>query len=63
MLSCISTIGEVEGGMYKQMYDTLFKIKSFPTETLIFPARDAQLENIVFAKSLDPSNPIINLKL
>lgn len=45
------------------MNSTLFKLKSFPSESLLFPSRDGQLENIVFAKSLDPHNPVINLKL
>ncbi|EAS06397.2 hydroxyacylglutathione hydrolase (macronuclear) [Tetrahymena thermophila SB210] len=59
----ISSIGDIQPNGHKQMLETIFKLKSFPNETLLFPSKDGQLEDLLFAKSLDPGNPVINLKI
>lgn len=39
------------------------KLKSLPNETLIFPGHDNTLENLIFAKTVDPKNEILNIKI
>ncbi len=48
---------------YKQFYQSLEKLKAFPNETMIFPSEDNYLTNLLFIKSLDPKNELLNLKL
>ena len=42
---------------------SLNKLRAFPNETLIFPGHDGVLENLLFAKSLEPKNEVINMKI
>lgn len=39
------------------------KLKNFPNETLIFPAEEDSLNNLMFVKTLDPKNDILNMKI
>jgi len=45
------------------MYSSLNKLKALPNETLIFPGHDNALDNLVWAKTLDPNNDLLNMKL
>lgn len=46
--------GKIFEGTYKQMYNSIKRIKSFPNETLICPAHEYTLENIKFANHIFP---------
>jgi hydroxyacylglutathione hydrolase len=59
----IGGTGKVAEGKYKEMYDSLNKLKSLPNETLIFPGHANALENLTFAKMLEKSNPFLEQKL
>lgn len=57
----LCSVGEITD--YEAIHTSLQRIKGFPGETLIFPGHRLQKENLLFAKTLDPSNPAINIKL
>jgi hydroxyacylglutathione hydrolase len=38
-------------------------LRSFPNETLIFPSHEATLEDLLFVKTLDPKNQILDIKI
>lgn len=48
--------GKIFEGTPQQMYQTLSKIKALPKETLIYCAHEYTLENIEFAKWVEPHN-------
>lgn len=48
---------------YLKMLKSLYELKNFSDEILVFPSKDALIENLLFAKTLDPGNPVINLKI
>lgn len=48
--------GKIFEGTTKQMFQTLNKIKNLPKETLIYCAHEYTLENIEFAKWVEPNN-------
>lgn len=48
--------GKVFEGTFKQMYNSIKKIKKFPNETLICSAHEYTLKNINFANHLFPSD-------
>ena len=61
MLFCGDTLfssgcGRVFEGTYEQMYNSLMKIKSFDGNTLIYSAHEYTIQNINFAKTIEPNN-------
>ena len=48
--------GRLFEGTYEDMHKALTKIKNLPKETLIYCAHEYTLDNIGFAKLLDPNN-------
>jgi len=48
--------GRLFEGTYDDMHKALSKIKSLPSETMIYCAHEYTLDNIGFAKIIDPSN-------
>ena len=44
-------------------YCSLEKIKNFPNDTLIFPNEDSGLNNLIFARFLEPKNEFIDLRV
>lgn len=57
----ISSIGKTDNP--KQMFQSLQKLRGFSNETLIFPGHRIKKENLLFSKSIDPSNEVINHKI
>ena len=55
--------GRVFEGTYKQMYDSLKKIKSLPKNTLIYCAHEYTKSNLLWALDIDPKNPHLRKKL
>ena len=55
--------GRVFEGTYKQMYNSLKKIKSLPKKTLIYCAHEYTKSNLLWALDLEPENQIIKNKL
>ncbi|MCG8324711.1 MAG: hydroxyacylglutathione hydrolase [Thiotrichales bacterium] len=49
--------GRLFEGSAAQMWDSLQKIMQLPGDTLIYCAHEYTLNNIEFARSIDPSNP------
>jgi hypothetical protein len=47
----------------KQMFMSLEKIKNFPNDTLIFPNEDSGLNNLIFARFLEPKNEFIDMRI
>ena len=47
----------------QQYYESLFKLKAFPNQTLVFPSHEARLEDLMFIKTLDPKNEVLDLKI
>lgn len=45
------------------MYQSLTKLKSLPNETLIFPGHETVLNSLIWAKTFDPTNQMLNLKI
>ena len=45
------------------MYNSLNKLKVLPNETLIFPGHDNALDNLIWAKTLDPNNDLLNMRI
>ena len=61
MLFCGDTLfsagcGRVFEGTYEQMYHSLMKIRGLDDDTLIYPAHEYTLQNINFAKTIEPNN-------
>jgi hydroxyacylglutathione hydrolase len=48
--------GRLFEGTYDDMHKSLSKIKSLPSETMIYCAHEYTLDNIGFAKIIDPNN-------
>ncbi len=44
-------------------YQSLEKIKNFPNDTLIFPNEDSGLNNLIFARFLEPKNEFIDMRV
>ena len=55
--------GRVFEGTYKQMYDSLKKIKSLPKNTLIYCAHEYTKSNLIWALNLKPEDEEIKNKL
>ena len=55
--------GRVFEGTYKQMYDSLKKIKSLPKNTLIYCAHEYTKSNLLWALELEPDNQNLKKKL
>ena len=55
--------GRIFEGTYKQMYDSLKKIKSLPKNTLIYCAHEYTKSNLLWALDLEPDNQNIKNKL
>ena len=55
--------GKVHENSHRQFYQSLEKLKAFPNETLIFPSEDNYVANLMFVKSLDPKNELLNIKI
>lgn len=59
----IGGCGKVVDGSYEGLYNSLMKLRTLPNETLIFPGHENALENIAFAKMLEPNNEFVGKKL
>ncbi len=55
--------GRIFEGTYKQMYNSLKKIKSLPNNTLIYCAHEYTKSNLLWALDLEPENQNIKNKL
>jgi len=55
--------GRVFEGTYAQMYRSLLKIKSLPASTYIYCAHEYTLQNLFFAKEVEPNNKFIEQKI
>ena len=55
--------GRVFEGTYKQMYNSLKKIKSLPKKTFIYCAHEYTRSNLLWALDIEPENQIIKNKL
>ncbi len=55
--------GRVFEGTYKQMYNSLKKIKDLPKNTLIYCAHEYTRANLLWALNLEPKNKSIKKKL
>tara|TARA_S200000501_G_scaffold74060_1_gene65942 strand:- start:253 stop:993 length:741 start_codon:yes stop_codon:yes gene_type:complete len=55
--------GRIFEGTYKQMYNSLKKIKSLPKNTLIYCAHEYTKSNLLWALDLEPENQNIRNKL
>ena len=55
--------GRIFEGTYKQMYDSLKKIKSLPMNTLIYCAHEYTKSNLLWALDQEPENENIKKKL
>lgn len=51
-----SGCGRIFEGTYLQMFNSLKKMASFPDDTIIYCAHEYTLNNINFAKSIEPDN-------
>ncbi|KRX01614.1 hypothetical protein PPERSA_00321 [Pseudocohnilembus persalinus] len=57
------SIGSVHDEDFSAVQKSLFKLQAFPNETFIFPSHDANLKDLLFAKTLDPKNEVLNIKI
>lgn len=48
--------GKIFEGTYRQMYNSIKLIKNFPKKTLICPAHEYTLKNMIFANSILPND-------
>ena len=55
--------GRVFEGTYKQMYNSLQRIKSLPKNTLIYCAHEYTRLNLLWALNLEPDNQNLKMKL
>ena len=55
--------GRVFDGTFKQLHDSLQTIKALPEDTLIHGAHEYTLDNLGFAKWVEPDNPDIQARL
>ena len=55
--------GRIFEGTYKQMYNSLKKIKSLPKNTLIYCAHEYTKSNLLWALNLEPENQNLKKKL
>ena len=55
--------GKIFEGTYKQMYNSLNKIKSLPKNTLIYCAHEYTKSNLLWALGIEPENQNIKKKL
>ncbi len=55
--------GRIFEGTFKQMYDSLNKIKSLPKNTLIYCAHEYTKSNLLWALDIEPKNKNIQKKL
>ena len=67
MLFCGDTLfsvgcGRVFEGTYPQMYNSLLKIKSLDSDTLVYPAHEYTIQNIAFATTIDPDNKALQTR-
>lgn len=52
--------GRVFDGTIQQLHQSLQRLKQLPAETNIFCAHEYTLQNLRFASSVEPNNPVIN---
>ncbi|KAM3132134.1 hypothetical protein pb186bvf_015729 [Paramecium bursaria] len=57
----VGSVGKIQN--YEEMNKTIQLLKGFNDETLIFPGHHAQMENLLFAKTIDPENAVLNHKI
>lgn len=57
----INSVGSIEN--YSAFNASLMKLRGFHDETLVFPGHQSQRENLLFAKTLEPDNVVVNQKL
>ena len=55
--------GRVFEGSYKDMYNSLLKLKSLPPETKIYFGHEYTLNNSIFCDKFDKNNPELNRKI
>ena len=55
--------GRIFEGTYKEMYNSLKKIKSLPKNTLIYCAHEYTKSNILWALDIEPENQTLKKKL
>ena len=55
--------GRIFEGTYKQMYNSLKRIKSLPQNTLIYCAHEYTKSNLMWALNLEPENKSLKMKL
>lgn len=51
--------GRVFEGTFEQMYDSLLRLKALPTDTQVYCGHEYTLDNLRFAKQVEPNNPNI----
>ncbi|CDW82208.1 UNKNOWN [Stylonychia lemnae] len=59
----IGGCGKIIEGTADQMFYSLQKLINLPNETLVFNANENSIENLRFAKLIEPENPMIDFKL
>eukprot|EP00347_Sterkiella_histriomuscorum_P003872 403362619 len=59
----IGGCGNILDGNPEQMFYSLQKLINLPNETLLFTACDTAVQNLKFAKYIEPDNPMISHKL
>jgi hydroxyacylglutathione hydrolase len=67
-LFCADTLfiggcGRLLGGTAEQLFYSLQRLINLPSETLVFPAHEYTLQNLSFAKYIEPNNPMIDKKI
>lgn len=52
--------GRVFDGSIEQLYQSLLRLKALPKSTKVFCAHEYTLQNLRFAATVEPNNPILN---
>lgn len=55
--------GRVFSGHYEQMWNSLKRLRSLPSDTCVYPGHDYTLENLEFAAHIEPENADIAARL
>lgn len=55
--------GRLLGGTAEQLFQSLQKIKALPDETIVFGGHDYLVDNMEFARYVEPDNPDIQARL
>jgi len=59
----ISGCGRLLQGTAEQLFYSLQKLINLPNESLIFCGHEYTLQNLEFAKFIEPENPMIDAKI